>query len=125
MLASRVRRLLASAGISILCAIPAVAAPFNNVPVVDLPVRGTDGEVFWDAHPYNPKNRDGYHATTNPLPPVVINSPGINGVPGTVVDLASGGSIISTITAAKSVVNGKDGNVTVRSLRGERMPGSA
>jgi len=123
MLASRVRRLLASAGISILCAIPAVAAPFNNVPVVDLPVRGTDGEVFWDAHPYNPKNRDGYHATTNPLPPVVINSPGINGVPGTVVDLASGGSIISTITAAKSVVNGKDGNVTVRLAPGGTYAG--
>lgn len=99
------------------------AATFNSVPVVDLPVRGTDVEAFWDEHPYNPKNRDGYNAATNPLPSVVINSPGINGVPGTVVDLASGGSIIAAITAAKSVVSGKDGNVTVRLAPGGTYAG--
>ena len=101
------------------------AATFNNVPVVDLPVRGTDVEVFWDAHPYNPKNRDGYNAATNPLPPVVINSPGINGVAGTVVDLPSGGSIINANTAAATTnaTTGKRGNVTVRLAAGGAYAG--
>ena len=113
----------ASAGILVLGTLSSGASPFNSVPTVDLPPRGTGVETYWDAHPYNPKNRDGYDAATNPLPPVVINSPGINGVPGTVVDLASGGSIISAITSAKSVVNGKDGNVTVRLAPGGTYAG--
>jgi len=105
---------LVAIGIATLCQVSVAA--FTGVPVVTLPERGTDVEIYWGAHPYNPKNRDGYNATTNPMPPIVINSPGINGVFGTVVDLPSGGNIYTTITsnAKTDPATGKRGNVTVR-----------
>jgi len=96
-------------------------AAFNGVPQVRLPERGTNVEAYWDTHPYNPKNRAGYNATTNPMPPVLINSPGRDAdgktagcaVPGKVVNLASGGDILAAITANAAVINGKNGNVTI------------
>jgi hypothetical protein len=103
---------------------PARAA-IDMVPDISLPVQYSGVETFWDGHPLNPVNREGYNASTNPLPPVAVNTPGRDAdgntvnprVPGAVVTLASGGDIKAAITGADTPIAGdplnRTGNVTV------------
>ena len=97
------------------------------VPEVALPAQFSGVESFWAGHPFNPTNRPGHDAATNPYPEVQLHTPGrdydentINpAVDGTVIYLPSGGNINSAIAGAADTTNlesdplGRKGNVTV------------
>ena len=67
------------------------------------PARGTNVESYWAAHPYNPANSGGT---------VAINSPGRDAdgnttnpaVPGTVVNLPSGGDIAAAAAGGNKTI---------------------
>ena len=93
---------LLAAFVAMLCPVSR-ATTFNLVPEVTEPARGTNVESYWAAHPYNPANSGGT---------VAINSPGRDAdgnttnpaVPGTVVNLPSGGDIAAAAAGGNKTI---------------------
>ena len=82
---------------------PLLAATYDMVPEVRIPARGTNVEDYWATHPFNPAVSGGT---------VEINSPGRDAdgntvnpvIPGTVVNLPSGGDIVAAAAGGNKTI---------------------